>query len=274
MIEARLRSESGRLLGPPQHANHPAHLGERLPAGPLDDEQRLALALLVGSQQPSHRRRLDGHHADAVTDDVVKLARDPRSLLRDGCAGRSSRSRSARAARSFASSASSNFRPSEKPTTQTTPKTRFGEDEVANAAVRDRSERRMPSAPKTIASPATACLQSRSSAIRKTAAQPGEEGDEVVGTRRSSRSVVRDDRERRQRRARQTGTAVVRESGAMIARSEQHVEPERTVRPVATCPGRDDGHRNPAGDPGDDQDVEPVAPGQAPEPFHASKVLR
>ena len=48
VIEARLWSKGRRLFGPPQHAYHPAHLGERLAAGPLDDEQRLALTLLVG----------------------------------------------------------------------------------------------------------------------------------------------------------------------------------------------------------------------------------
>jgi hypothetical protein len=84
LLEARLRGERGRLLWAPQHADHPPHLGERLPARLLDDEQGLALLLLVGAEQATNRRRLHGHHADAVPDDVVQLARDPRPLVRDG----------------------------------------------------------------------------------------------------------------------------------------------------------------------------------------------
>ena len=40
--------------------------------------------LLVGVEQPPDGRGLDGHHADAVPDDVVELARDPGALLGDG----------------------------------------------------------------------------------------------------------------------------------------------------------------------------------------------
>ena len=87
MIQAWLRRESRRLFWPAQHAHHPAHLGERLAPSPLDDEQCLALAILIGPQKPSYSGRLDGHHADAVTDDVMKLARDSRPLLRNCCAG-------------------------------------------------------------------------------------------------------------------------------------------------------------------------------------------
>ena len=86
VLEARLRRESRCLLRPAQHADEPAHLGQRLAPGLLDDLQRLALALLLRLEQPAHARRLDGHHADAVADDVVELARDPRTLLGDGCA--------------------------------------------------------------------------------------------------------------------------------------------------------------------------------------------
>ena len=73
-----------RLLRAPEHADHAPHLGQRLAAGLLDDEQGLALLLLVGLEEPARRRRLDGHHADAVADDVVELARDPAALVGDG----------------------------------------------------------------------------------------------------------------------------------------------------------------------------------------------
>ena len=104
VLEARLRRERRRLLGPPQDADEPAHLGERRAPGLLDGEQRLALALLVVAQQPAHGRGLDGHDAHRVADDVVQLARDARALLGDGGARLASRSRSSRSARSRSSS--------------------------------------------------------------------------------------------------------------------------------------------------------------------------
>ena len=52
--------------------------------GLLDNEQRLQHLVLVGLEQPPHGRCLDGHHADAVPDDVVQLARDPGAFLGDG----------------------------------------------------------------------------------------------------------------------------------------------------------------------------------------------
>ena len=64
-----------------QHAEQPAHLGQRLAAGLLDRDERLPLALLLGLEQPPHRPGLHGHHRDVVRDDVVQLARDPRPLL-------------------------------------------------------------------------------------------------------------------------------------------------------------------------------------------------
>src|SRR6266545_6618113 len=83
VLEARLGGQGRRLLGVPQHADHPAHLCERLAPRLLDDEQSLAFPRLVRAEQAPGRRRLHGHHADAVPDDVVQLARDPRALVRD-----------------------------------------------------------------------------------------------------------------------------------------------------------------------------------------------
>ena len=83
LLQAGLRGERGRLLGPSQDADHAAHLGERLAPGLLDDEQGLALLFLLGAEEPPCRGRLDGHDADAVPDHVVQLARDPRALVRD-----------------------------------------------------------------------------------------------------------------------------------------------------------------------------------------------
>src|SRR6185312_11472160 len=81
MLETRLGRERRRLLGTPEHTDHPAHLGERLASRSLDDEQGFALSLLIGPEQASHPRSLDGHDAYAVTDDVVELARDPGALF-------------------------------------------------------------------------------------------------------------------------------------------------------------------------------------------------
>jgi hypothetical protein len=83
VLEARLRHERRGLLGAAEHADEAAHLREGRAAGLLDRAQRLALARLVVAEQPAHGRRLDGHHAHRVADDVVELARDPRALLRD-----------------------------------------------------------------------------------------------------------------------------------------------------------------------------------------------
>src|SRR6266480_3888106 len=81
VLETRLRRERRRLLGPPQDAYHPAHLGQRLAPGSLDDQQCLPLTLLLGAKQPAHSRRLHGHDADAVAYDVMQLARDARPLV-------------------------------------------------------------------------------------------------------------------------------------------------------------------------------------------------
>ena len=84
MLQARLRGQRRRLLGPAEYADHPPHLGERLATGLLDDLQRLALLVLIRLEQPPHGRGLHRHHADAVPDDVVQFAGDPRALLGNG----------------------------------------------------------------------------------------------------------------------------------------------------------------------------------------------
>ena len=59
----------------------------------------------------------------------------------------------------------------------------------------------------------------------------------------------------------------------MIAHGQQHLEPGGAVQPaVNRSVVVEDGH-NPAGDPGNDQDVEPVARPESPKLFHALKVL-
>src|SRR5437588_1521155 len=83
VVEARLRRERRRLLGPPENADEAAHLRERLAPGLLHDEQGLALPLLLGKEEAPRSGGLHGHDADAVADHVVELARDPRALLGD-----------------------------------------------------------------------------------------------------------------------------------------------------------------------------------------------
>ena len=57
---------------------------ERGPARLLDGLQRLALALLILTEQSAHGGRLNRHDADGVADDVVQLARDACALLGNG----------------------------------------------------------------------------------------------------------------------------------------------------------------------------------------------
>ena len=51
VIEAWLRREGRRLFGPPQQPTSGASR-RALPPGPLDDEQRLALAVLIRPEEP------------------------------------------------------------------------------------------------------------------------------------------------------------------------------------------------------------------------------
>jgi hypothetical protein len=58
-------------------------LVERLPAGLLDGEERLARSLRSVLEHLACCARLQDHHAHVVRDDVVQLARDASALL--GC---------------------------------------------------------------------------------------------------------------------------------------------------------------------------------------------
>jgi hypothetical protein len=58
-----------------------AHLGERPAAGLLDAPEGLPVLLQRVRELVPDGPDLEDHHADGVSDDVVQLARDPRSLL-------------------------------------------------------------------------------------------------------------------------------------------------------------------------------------------------
>jgi hypothetical protein len=76
-----------RSIAPPlavHDAEQAAHLGQRLAAGLLDDEQRLAADPVVAVEQQPRGPALDGHHAHAVGDHVVQIAGDPGALRRHG----------------------------------------------------------------------------------------------------------------------------------------------------------------------------------------------
>ena len=83
VLEAGLGCERRSLVGSAEDADHPPHLRERLPAGLLDNEQRFAFLLLMGTEEAARGQRLDRHHADAAADDIVQFARDARALVRD-----------------------------------------------------------------------------------------------------------------------------------------------------------------------------------------------
>ena len=72
----------GALLAGPQHAEQPAHLGERIAAGLGDLRQRAARRVGILGRGVAAAVGLGDHHRQRVRDDVVQLARDPRALLR------------------------------------------------------------------------------------------------------------------------------------------------------------------------------------------------
>ena len=69
------------LLVAVQDAEQAPHLRERLAAGALDLRGGGHRALGVALEDPPRAARLHDHHADAVGDDVVHLAREPAALV-------------------------------------------------------------------------------------------------------------------------------------------------------------------------------------------------
>src|SRR6187549_1891680 len=84
MTQARLRRQRELLVAAAQDAEHPPQLDKRLPPARFDRAERLAHGLLLAHQDALGSLRLDDDDADCVRDDVVQLARDPRTLLRRG----------------------------------------------------------------------------------------------------------------------------------------------------------------------------------------------
>src|SRR3954471_13453272 len=83
--QARLGCECGRALWLVLHdADQATHVGQRLVAGLLDDQQRLAGAARVAVEQKARGSALDGHHRHAVRDHVLPGGGDPGALRRDG----------------------------------------------------------------------------------------------------------------------------------------------------------------------------------------------
>ena len=68
----------------PQHAEQPAHLGERATPDVLDGLQDLARPVALGAQHASLRAGLHHDHRHVVGDHVVQLACDAGALLDDG----------------------------------------------------------------------------------------------------------------------------------------------------------------------------------------------
>ena len=83
VAQPRLRRQRCVGVRPAQDAKRAAHLVERVAPRALDRLQRFARALGVAVEHRPRALRLRHHPADAVRDDVVQLARDPRPLLAD-----------------------------------------------------------------------------------------------------------------------------------------------------------------------------------------------
>jgi hypothetical protein len=80
LADARLGHHARAAVVAAQHAEHAAHLGQRLPPGARDRAQRFAGPLRRAVQRVSRPVRLHHHDADVVRDDVVQLAGDPGPL--------------------------------------------------------------------------------------------------------------------------------------------------------------------------------------------------
>ncbi len=271
VIEAWLRRKSRRLFGPPQHAHHAAHLGERLAPGPLDDEQGLALAVLIGPQKPSYSGRLDGHHADAVTDDVMKLARDSRPLLRNCCAGLllTFALRPGRPLLRFVGLLE--LSPEREADDPDDAEDDIGEDEVPDAAVRIAPSHKCFCA-EDDRQPRDRLPPIAQQGHEEDSSHPGQENEEVVRHEAVVQKRREDDRDGdSDRRAKREAPSCQKRRNDR--HDQRHFEPEGAVQPAVNRSVVVEGGHNPADDPGNDQNVEPVARPQSPQQFHALKVL-
>jgi ABC-2 type transport system ATP-binding protein len=269
MLEAWLRSERRRFFGPPQHSDHPAHLGQRLSAGSLDDEQRVALAHLVGSEQPTHTGCLDGHDADAVTNDVVELAGNPSALLCDRRTG------------TLLALALGSCCPVprlvgflELPAQREADDPDDAEDEteekkVAETPLRIRSldDRVGPDDDRKSCKGLSPIAEQSHEEDRRASGQEGDEvgrGEPVVEKgRHDNRGGNRDRRAERE--------PPPCEEGRNDRHDQRYVEPKWSFRPVLVVVA--DGNRDPEPDPDDNQGVEPVVR-EPPKHVHGLKVLR
>ena len=81
LVEAGRRCQVGEaLVVASEHGQHPAHLGEGVPAAGLDGAESLGRDVRLRAQPVEPDARLNGDEADGVRDDVVQLASDPQPL--------------------------------------------------------------------------------------------------------------------------------------------------------------------------------------------------
>jgi ABC-2 type transport system ATP-binding protein len=270
MLQARLGSERGSFFGPTQHSDHPTHLGQCLSARSLDDQQGLALAFLVGPEQPAHAGCLHRHDADAVTDDVVQLARNPRPFLCHGS------SRTLLALPLGPRGAVLGFvgflelPPQHEADEPDDREDEPDEDEVADASLRVRSFDHGLGADDD-RKPGDRLPPIAKQGDEEGCSTAGEEDDEVG----RDEAVVEETREddggadRDQRPERKAAPDEQRRDD----RHDQHdVEPRRPMWAVIG-PALSDGVRDPEPETQEDECVEPVLP-ETPEPLHVLKVLR
>ena len=78
---AEPRTGGAALTAAPKGAHEPAQVAERLTASALDGPQRSIRLLRVGSGDRPCPAGLDHHHAQAVRDHVMQLARHPAPFL-------------------------------------------------------------------------------------------------------------------------------------------------------------------------------------------------
>jgi hypothetical protein len=83
VAQAGLRRERELVVGAAQHAEQAAHLRHRGAAGRLDRRQDVGRPGPLVAERAALGARLHDHDREVVGDDVVELARDPRSLLGD-----------------------------------------------------------------------------------------------------------------------------------------------------------------------------------------------